>query len=74
MSICFPMTASGKSRLEGRTYTNNNESGIPKATAIRILKVLRDNDFFMILEEQVGSKPAVLGYQALLVITDGWEE
>lgn len=50
------------------------ESGIPKATAIRILKVLRDNDFFMILEEQVGSKPAVLGYQALLVITDGWEE
>ncbi|SFL66109.1 Fic family protein [Desulfomicrobium norvegicum] len=52
----------------------NNESGIPKATAIRILKVLRDNDFFMILEEQVGSKPAVLGYEALLVITEGMEE
>ena len=52
----------------------NNESGIPKATAIRILKVLRDNDFFMILEEQVGSKLAVLGYQALLVITEGMEE
>jgi hypothetical protein len=52
----------------------NNESGIPKATAIRILKVLRDNDFFMILEEQVGSKPAVLGYQALLAITEGWED
>ncbi|MBE1425874.1 Fic family protein [Desulfomicrobium macestii] len=52
----------------------NNESGIPKATAIRILKVLRDNDFFMILEEQVGSKLAVLGYQALLIITEGMEE
>lgn len=52
----------------------SNESGIPKASAIRILKVLRDNDFFMILEEQAGSKPAVLGYQALLAITEGWED
>ena len=25
-------------------------------------------------KEQVGSKPAVLGYQALLAITEGWEE
>jgi len=49
------------------------ESGIPKSTAIRILKILRDNEFFHVIREQRGQKPAVLAFRELLNIAEGRE-
>ena len=51
----------------------STESGIPKSTAIRILKILRDNEFFHVIREQRGQKPAVLAFRELLNIAEGGE-
>jgi Fic family protein len=48
-----------------------NESNIPKSTAIRMLKILRDQDIFSILREAKGQQAAVYAYRALLNISEG---
>lgn len=46
-------------------------SGIPKPTAARILRVLKDEDVLQVWEEARGSKPAVYGYGELLNVAEG---
>lgn len=50
-----------------------SESGIPEATAKRILKVLRDNEFFQVLEEGSGRRPAMMAFRKLINIAEGAE-
>ncbi len=47
--------------------------GVPEPTAKRILKVLRENDFFQVLREASGRRPALLAFQKLLNIAEGKE-
>jgi Fic family protein len=47
------------------------ESNIPKSTAIRILKILRDQDIFSTLREAKGQQGAVYAHRALLNISEG---
>lgn len=47
------------------------ESGIPKSTAIRILKTLRDHGIFRVIRETGRRKAAVLAFPDLLNITEG---
>lgn len=46
-------------------------SGIPKPTATRILRVLREEDILQVWQESRGSKPAVYGYAELLNVAEG---
>jgi Fic family protein len=48
-----------------------SEAGIPEATAKRILKVLRENKFFQVLEEGSGRRPAMMAFRKLLNIAEG---
>ncbi len=48
-------------------------SGIPKATASRILRVLRDEGILQVWSEGRGSKPAVYGYADLLNAAEGYK-
>jgi len=50
-----------------------NESNIPKSTAIRILKILRERLSFSMLREARGQQPAVYAYRALLNISEGMD-
>ncbi len=47
-------------------------SGIPKATATRILRVLKDEGVLQIWAEGRGSRPAVYGYVELLNVAEGY--
>ncbi len=47
------------------------ESGIPKSTAIRILRILKDNNLFFTLRQREGQKPAVYAFSHLLNIAEG---
>lgn len=47
-------------------------SGIPKATATRMLRVLRDEGILQVWSERRGSKPAVYGYADLLNAAEGY--
>lgn len=49
------------------------ESGIPRATANRILKTLRDNGLFRVIRQSEGRRPAVLAFRELLNIAEGRE-
>ena len=46
-------------------------SGIPKPTAARILRVLKDEKILQVWQEARGSKPAVYGYADLLNVAEG---
>lgn len=48
-------------------------SGIPKPTAARILRVLRDEQILQVWQESRGSKPAVYGYADLLNVAEGYK-
>ena len=48
-------------------------SGIPKPTATRILRVLKEEGVLQIWEEARGSKPAVYGYAELLNVAEGYK-
>ena len=48
-------------------------SGIPKPTAARILRVLRDENILQVWQEARGRKPAVYGYSDLLNVAEGYE-
>lgn len=47
-------------------------SGIPKPTATRILRVLREERILQVWQESRGSKPAVYGYAELLNVAEGY--
>lgn len=49
------------------------ESDIPKSTANRILKTMRDNGLFRVLRPAEGRKSAVLAFRELLNIAEGRE-
>lgn len=49
------------------------ESDIPKSTANRILKTLRDNGLFRVLRPAEGRKSAVFAFRELLNIAEGRE-
>jgi DNA-binding IclR family transcriptional regulator len=46
-------------------------SDIPKPTASRILRVLRDEDFLVEVREASGRRPAILACRRLLNIAEG---
>lgn len=48
-----------------------SESGVPEHSARKILKTLRENNFFKILRETKGRQPAVLAFRELLNIAEG---
>ncbi len=48
-------------------------SGIPKPTATRILRVLREESILQVWQESRGSKPAVYGYADLLNVAEGYQ-
>ncbi len=48
-------------------------SGIPKPTAARILRVLREENILQVWQEARGSKPAVYGYGELLNVAEGYK-
>ena len=50
----------------------SNASGIPKATAIRMLRVLREENILKLLEKAKGNKSAIYGYVNLLNIVEGY--
>ena len=50
-----------------------NESEIPKSTAIRILKILREKMMFSVLREAKGKQAAVYAYRALMNISEGMD-
>lgn len=50
-----------------------NEAGIPKSTAIRILKILREKMMFSVLREAKGKQAAVYAYRALMNISEGMD-
>jgi len=50
-----------------------SESGIPVPTAKRILRVLQGLDFFIILQEASGRRPAVVAFKKLLNAAEGQE-
>ena len=50
-----------------------NASGIPKPTATRILRILREEDILQVWQESRGSKPAVYGYAELLNVAEGYQ-
>ena len=54
-----------------RTSTFAGESGIPAPTAKRILRDLQQLDFFTIIQEASGRRPAVLAFKKLLNAAEG---
>ena len=54
-----------------RASAFTTESDIPKSTANRILKTLRDNGLFSVLRPAEGRKSAVLAFSELLNIAEG---
>jgi hypothetical protein len=48
-------------------------TSIPRATALRILNILRDHNILTVLEQARGSKSATLVFSALLNIAEGKE-
>lgn len=48
-----------------------NRSGIPKATAARILTILRDKNLLYTLQEGKGKRPGVYAFRELLNIAEG---
>ena len=48
-------------------------SGIPKPTATRILRVLREEDILQVWQKPRGSKPAVYAYGELLNVAEGYK-
>ncbi|MDF7801897.1 Fic/DOC family N-terminal domain-containing protein [Pontiellaceae bacterium B1224] len=48
-------------------------SGIPKATATRILRILKEENIIQVWQEARGSKPAVYGYEELLNAAEGYK-
>ncbi len=50
-----------------------NNSDIPKPTAYRILKVLRDSEMLEVLRRSRGRRPALLGFRQLLRVAEGAE-
>ncbi|MBN1842164.1 MAG: Fic family protein [Deltaproteobacteria bacterium] len=48
-----------------------SEGGIPKHTAKKMLKTLRDNGFFRVLREPKGRRPAVFAFRELLNLAEG---
>ena len=50
----------------------SNTSGIPKATAIRILRVLREGNVLQVWEKATGNKSAIYGYADLLNVAEGY--
>ena len=48
-----------------------DRAGIPKPTALRILKVLRDEGLLQPLREAAGRRPAILAFSELLNIAEG---
>lgn len=48
-----------------------SESGIPEHSARKILKTLRESNFFKILCESKGRQPAILAFRDLLNIAEG---
>lgn len=50
-----------------------SESGIPVPTAKRILRVLQGLDFFIVLQEASGRRPAVVAFKKLLNAAEGQE-
>lgn len=48
-------------------------SGIPKPTATRILRILREEDILQVWQQARGSKPAVYGYGDLLNVAEGYQ-
>jgi len=51
----------------------SEHSGVPKPTALRILRVLRDEGLLRELRPASGRRPAILAYSALLNIAEGRE-
>ena len=49
------------------------DSGIPKPTASRILRILRDGDMLEVLSEARGRRPALLMFTRLLLLAEGRE-
>lgn len=50
-----------------------DRSGIPEPSAKRILRVLRDKDFFRVLQESSGRRPAIFAFKKLLNVAEGRE-
>ncbi len=48
-------------------------SGIPRPTATRILRVLKEESILQVWQESRGSKPAVYGYADLLNVAEGYQ-
>jgi Fic family protein len=48
-------------------------SGIPKATATRILRVLKEENVLQVWSQGRGSKPTVFGYEDLLNVAEGYK-
>lgn len=48
-----------------------NRSGIPRSTALRILKLLVDDGVLLVVREQSGRSPALLCFPSLLKIAEG---
>ena len=46
-------------------------SGIPSATASRILRVLRDGDLLAVVRDARGRRPAILAFSGLLRVAEG---
>lgn len=56
-----------------QTSSFASNSGIPVHTARKMLKTLRDNEFFRELRQTKGRRPAVLAYRELLNMAEGNE-
>lgn len=50
-----------------------NSSGIPKPTAARILRVLKEEDILQVWQKASGRRPAVFGYADLLNVAEGYK-
>jgi Fic family protein len=51
----------------------SRSSGIPKPTATRILRVLKDEDVLQVWSQGRGSKPTVYAYEDLLNVAEGYK-
>ena len=50
-----------------------NHSGIPTATAQRIIRTMREKELLKVFKEAAGRSPAILGFPELLNIAEGRE-
>ena len=62
----------GKPIFRSSDFVRN--SGIPSATASRILRVLRDSDLLAVVRDARGRRPAILAFSRLLRVAEGRAE